>query len=233
MDRKTGHNTETKAITDPWNGHQETLVAKWAKDAQLYAGLHSEASKVYYFWGRVLGIPVIFFTALGGTTEMATINSDPEQWLKIVKGLVLLVLCGLTLISQYLDLGGLSAKHKHSAVAYEDLSRTVEEELVEDRGQRKPARAFMDIVRKQLGALRKACPVISDRVIDKYINQLEILGSPVAINSDTDSTAVPSIRLMVHRRSLNPLNTPEEEDDSDPVISKTRGMLDRKSLNVV
>jgi hypothetical protein len=170
---------------------------------------------------------------------MATINSDPEQWLKIVKGLVLLLLCGLTLISQYLDLGGLSAKHKHSSVAYEDLSRTVEEELVEDRGQRKPARAFMDIVRKQLGALRKACPVISDRVIDKYVNQLEVLGAAVAINSTpptSESTdhPPPSIRLMVHRRTLNVDDGDGlQEDESDPVIAKTRDRLSHKFVNVV
>ena len=233
MDSKT-------SLSSSWNESQEHLAARWTKDCRLYSGMHTQASRFYYFWGRVLGVPVIFFSAVGGVSELSTLNTDPDTWIKVVKASVLIVLFILATLSHYLDFSTLSSKHKQSANSYEELRLTIEEELVENREKRKPADTFLTMVRKQLAALRKTCPVISDRIIDQYVNGLEKLKARTLINTESDindgggdvrihmrrlgeAQAITTNRRLLMTDLKEP--SPAAVADPDPVLDKVRDRL--------
>lgn len=227
-----------------WLPSHEHVLQKWARDAQLFSGLHLQASGMYYFWGRLLNIPVIFFTAAGGIAELGISNEDLSTWIQIVKGVILLLLFCMSLIAHYFNFLALAAKHKTSSVSYEDLFRSIEEQIAFSSDARESPGLFMKQIRQQFFTLRKNSPDISSHVIKTYVNDLkrlqETLPSGVeSYNIDLNGEDVNKTNPIFASRTVQLAissdkgdNFDNSDQDQDPVILLTRKELSAKGVQV-
>jgi hypothetical protein len=163
--------TKTKVV---WNDSLERLYDSWHRRvaaAEHGHRLMADRLRRRYF---LLGIPVVIFTTLVGTSAFASMqnasansitteNADPDVVLLIV-GCISVLAAVLSSLQTFLRYATRAEGHRIAALRYETLRREMAETLAlpwESRGQ--PDRA-LDNVRNRMDRYAKESPTIGERM---------------------------------------------------------------------
>lgn len=208
-----------------WNPNLSDLIREWAAKAQLWSLLHSEASRRYNKWARLLGTPLIILNTI--TTSSLFINlAVDDNRLILVTAIIQCIATILAALNQFLKLGFMATEHEKAGTTAANLAEEISYQLALPAEQRLEVQLFITKIRATLSLVRDKPPV-SESVLQKYGKlfdlQTQVPASPVAAPAPSLEFFSPSgsrphvLRLenQVHRdqiaefhaAQLNRLNT--------------------------
>ena len=144
-----------------WGRSIETLLAKYADEAQVRESLHRRA---YYYFKRTLTcfqLPIIILSAISGSLQFIS-KSFPEHEAVIINctgGLSIFVTI-ITSVMTYLKLGESKTKHEISQIAWQNFHNTIMHELNLARDLRQDPAEFtkeMKIIYDRLFEISPIC----------------------------------------------------------------------------
>jgi hypothetical protein len=164
----------TKTQKPVWNDALERLYESWHRRvaaAEHGHRLMADRLRRRYF---LLGIPVVIFTTLVGTSAFASMsnasdnsittrNADSDVVLLLVGGISVLAAV-LSSLQTFLRYATRAEGHRIAALRYETLRREMAETLALPRDARGQADRALDNVRNRMDRYAKESPTIGERM---------------------------------------------------------------------
>ena len=88
---------------------------------------HYDAAVIIKRYNYLLGIPIVILSTLVGTSLFASLNYSPNNWIKIVFGLVSILVALLASLQTFLKFAERSEKHRESGALFGSLLKEVEQ----------------------------------------------------------------------------------------------------------
>ncbi|MGH8580385.1 MAG: SLATT domain-containing protein [Gammaproteobacteria bacterium] len=150
-----------------WDGHADALLKDWRQRMAAASEAHYKLASGLRRKNLVLGVPVVIFSSIVGTSLFATL-ADPKAAIppmfKITIGSISVAAAILAALQTFLRFGERAEKHVVAADWYAAVRRDVDQVLAlsaEERG--KPKECF-DRVRKEMSKIGQQSPEIGDRM---------------------------------------------------------------------
>jgi hypothetical protein len=105
----------------------DTLLTEWLARARRIQTAHYEAASSLDRWHYAVGLPLVLLSTLVGTSIFATLETNPNLWVKIGVALASVVAAILAAIQTFLRLAERSEKHKMAGVRYGSIKREIEQ----------------------------------------------------------------------------------------------------------
>ena len=156
-------------------------IIKQAKQYRIdstYTGrAHYKAGDLSIKYNNRLGIPVIFTTAIVGTSIFATINESPQVKLRILAGIIIFLATILSTLQTFFKFSEKAEKHRIAGAKYGSIRREIDLFLIkyseEKDDDRKNALSELELIAKQLSTLASESPRIPDKAFSIAINEIE------------------------------------------------------------
>ena len=142
------------------------VLTEWLHGIRIDHVTHSRAAAWCTRMGRILGIPVVVFAVVVGTTIFATLTESPNVSLRVAAGLLSMLAAVLSGVQTFLDYSGRAQQHHQAAVGYSRLRKEVEEFLSFD-SQPDDQKQFMQETRAKWDALKESSLDVSQAIYDK------------------------------------------------------------------
>lgn len=143
------------------------LLETYSKNAVLNRAGHYRAAndaRIKHYW---LGIPSIIISTAIGTSIFASLNSNPQNGLKIIVGLVSFLSAVLSSLQTFFKFSELAERHRVAGAAYGDIKRKLDilklQYSTKDQTFRDEALNEMKLISESLGELAKESPGIPDK----------------------------------------------------------------------
>ena len=148
-----------------WGRSLERLLDEWRQRAWAAQIAHyRDASRLraYNVW---LGLPVVVFTTVVGTSLFATVNeANLDRWLRIVVGGIAVVAAVLAGVQTFFNFAQRADQHVVAADWYASIRRKIEQQLGTPREGRGDPKKFTDEVRKDMNSVGSQFPEIGEHV---------------------------------------------------------------------
>jgi hypothetical protein len=178
----------TKTQKPVWNDALERLYESWHRRvaaAEHGHRLMADRLRRRYF---LLGIPVVVFTTLVGTSAFASMqnasansitteNADSDVVLLLVGGISVLAAV-LSSLQTFLRYATRAEGHRIAALRYETLRREMAENLALPREARGQADRALDNVRSRMDRYAKESPTIGERMWGGLSKQFHLSSVP-------------------------------------------------------
>ena len=143
-----------------WHESIERLLQKYCDEAQVFSTVHRKA---YYAAKRMLTwfqLPIIILSAASGSIQFLS-KSYPahESMIVTCTGATSIIVCIITAIMTYLQLGENKSKHEISAGAWQGFYNQVSHQLNLARDLREDSQKFLADVRQQHARLFEISPM--------------------------------------------------------------------------
>ena len=109
----------------------------WRTTIRLHHIAHSRCTAHNTRLHRVIGIPVIVFTTVVGSTVFGTMGKATDTWLVVATGFFSILAAVLSSLQTFLNYSTLAEKHKIAATHYGMLRREIEQFLDDYSGPQK------------------------------------------------------------------------------------------------
>jgi len=141
---------------------------------------HYESAKYYARAHNLLGIPVVVFSSIVGTTVFATLQKQVALRSQIIVGAVSVLAAVLAALQTFLRFSERAEKHRSIAASYSAIRRQLElvlNEPIEIRGNTKE---LVDSIKTRFDSLADAAPNVPNRVWKQVqgLKTKEYFGSP-------------------------------------------------------
>jgi hypothetical protein len=154
-----------------WSMYNEELLAEWCDIAQCYKWLHTHAHREYQRIHTRFTIPSIILSTITGAASFASLNFSQEItfYSSIAIGTINILVGMLSAIQQYMQVAEMKEAHLASSVAWDKLARNIKIELSKRPQERMEPGHFIKISRHEFDRLMESGPVVSQRVVDKFL----------------------------------------------------------------
>jgi hypothetical protein len=162
-DRPVGDGVEGPS-TVPWDSNLEAVLDEWRRRAWAAQTAHYQKAtrlRSQHVW---LGVPVVIFSTVVGTSLFATLSEDElGLTLRIIVGSVSVGAAVLSAIQTFFGFAQRADRHVLAADWYAAIRRRIEQVLALPRRGRGDARKTLDEFRKELNAVGSQFPQIGQR----------------------------------------------------------------------
>jgi hypothetical protein len=193
--------TPTRAQKDVWSPSLERLYGSWHRRvaaAEHGHRLMADRLRRRYF---LLGIPVVVFTTLVGTSAFASMqnasannittrNADSDVVLLLVGGISVLAAV-LSSLQTFLRYSTRAEGHRIAALRYETLRREMAETLALEPGRRGQADRTLDSARNRMDRYAKESPTIGERMWAHLAKQFHLATVPPDPAGPRDPVVIP------------------------------------------
>ena len=157
--------------TTLWTDEETQLASDWGKRAVAAQHAH------YYLAARLkkqnlaLGIPVVIFTTVVGTSLFASMASTASEsaaksfpgWARMLIGTISILAAVLAAIQTFLRFAERSERHAQAADWYASIRREIEELLALPASKRGDPKKVLDALRKELNKAGQIYPEIGEK----------------------------------------------------------------------
>jgi hypothetical protein len=164
----------------------EELLRGWLLPAHKARARQDEAARRDEKRRDCIGAPAVAFSAIAGTSVVASINNSPSEWVSLLIGLLGISAAVLAGLQTFLDYPTRLAQHHAAGTKYKAIIRELEQVLVGSQSAFPPT--LVSDVRERLDELEAAAPVVPsgiwNRVEKRYAN-VTLVGRAVGQASAT------------------------------------------------
>lgn len=144
------------------------LLRKWYVRIRAAQTGHYRQSIQYRRLHLLLGIPVVVFSAVVGTTVFATLNdASTSTPVKIILGTTSMLTAAIASLQTFLNYDSLSEKHLSAASKLSAIKKEIEEKTITLTTD-EDLTAFIEHVRVRWTGVTDEYPQISDRIWKTY-----------------------------------------------------------------
>ena len=127
------------------DSHLEALLKDWETRAWAAQIAHYRVASRLRKYNLMLGLPVVIFTTIVGTSLFATLSQDAiDMWLRVTLGCVSVVAAILAGIQTFLNFAKRADQHAVAADWYASIRRKIEQQANTARKGRADSRKFLD-----------------------------------------------------------------------------------------
>ena len=162
-----------------WDEHVERLYEAWHRRVAAVETGHRLMADRMRHRHLGLGIPVVIFTTVVGTSVFASIKDSgaPEPVLYVV-GSISLLAAVLSSLQTFLRYATRSEGHRIAAIRYETLRRDMAKMLALPREARGDPEKQLDSARQRMDRYAKESPVIGQRLWEDLRNRFHLSDVP-------------------------------------------------------
>jgi len=142
------------------------------------------AAKRCAWANTTLGIPVVALTATVGTSIFASLNSSPDNSLKIAVGIVSVLAAALASLQTFFRFSDRANAHRTASAEWATLARKLLLVLIDLQGRQVPPQEKLQILRPciaEFDKLEASSPDVSDRLYNAATRQVSAVRP---LNSD-------------------------------------------------
>jgi hypothetical protein len=125
---------------------QSDLLNEWYRRVAVTQYAHYLSANQYGALKLCLGVPAIFLAAVVGTSVFATIEKQPDLWIRVCVGLASVGAAVLTSLQTFLGYAERAEKHRVAGAKYGALGRELEQ--LRTSKQEHPPEAIADLRRR-------------------------------------------------------------------------------------
>ena len=154
-----------------WTDQEEYLLSLWADRALCYKLIHEESQSLYQKYHKWFTIPVIILATLTGTANVAIAAYVPIAYMayaQLVIGVVNLSSGVLSTVQNYLRSAEKAESHRHAAISWGKLYRSIYVEMSLSRDKRKPVTDFMRMSKNEYDRLIDNNPNVKRSIFMKF-----------------------------------------------------------------
>lgn len=108
---------------------QKNLLQTWRHDLNILMRSHYSRSISIRRMNYLLGIPVILISMAIASYIFFTINHNPDFWVKMIAGMLLLLSAILTSLQTFLKYSEQAENHRNASARYQSLHHSVDQLL--------------------------------------------------------------------------------------------------------
>lgn len=158
----------------PWKEEQEQILKKWADKGQCFKAMHERAYKRFWCLNAWFTIPVIILSTVTGTGNFAQGSfGEYAEFAIIALGGANLFSAILSTIAQYTGVAQKLESHRIAAITWDKFSRKIQVELAKTRGDRTPAKDFINNCQEAYDRLIEVSPIMPNDIIRWFNNMIE------------------------------------------------------------
>ncbi|OFW10854.1 MAG: hypothetical protein A3H96_20715 [Acidobacteria bacterium RIFCSPLOWO2_02_FULL_67_36] len=138
----------------------DALLSEWLTRARRIQTAHYEAAASLDRLQYLVGLPLVMLSTLVGTSIFATLEANPNFWVKVGVALASVLAAILAAIQTFLRLAERSEKHKMAGVRYGSFKREIEQTSVFPPQAVDELKKFIDGLRIRWDKLVEESPTI-------------------------------------------------------------------------
>jgi len=140
---------------------------KWHFNMHVAHRAHFKAAAKADRLSRQLGIPAVILAAIVGTAVFASLEKNPDTWVKIVVGLLGVASAVFGALQTYLGYADLASKHRAAAGRYGAIRRELEEVLAAYTDGNPCDQEQLEGIRSKWVDVESSAPSLSQRLYAK------------------------------------------------------------------
>jgi len=161
----------------------ETLEKWHIRIRAIHKGHYKDAARLSAKQHR-LGIIVVVFTAIVGTSVFASLAADnPSTWMKVLTGIVSMLAVVLAALQTYLNYPAKQVTHVLAATKLSSLKKRIEEQLTVG-GSEDELKVFLREIRTEWDAITHGAPLMSE---DTFNNSAASMVTPSEFEFSSES----------------------------------------------
>ena len=170
-----GSETEPAQPSFGWDSHLEALLKDWETRAWAAQIAHYRVASRLRKYNLMLGLPVVIFTTIVGTSLFATLSQDELPWgLRVGLGCVSVVAAILAGIQTFLNFAKRADQHAVAADWYASIRRKIEQQANTPRKGRADPRKFLDEIRKEMNTVGSQFPEIGEHAWAEIAKEFDL-----------------------------------------------------------
>jgi len=153
---------QSKKLFEPAN--DEELLRGWLLHAHKGRDRHDLAARrndTLRYW---LGVPAIVLSAIVGTSVFASLNTQVDDSLKIILGLVSITSAVLASLQTFYNFENRAESHRVAGVKYKAVIRELEQVLTQPLDRVPDKDDYLRDLRTRLDDLEAEAPVVPERI---------------------------------------------------------------------
>ncbi len=140
---------------------QKTLLQSWRKELKILFQAHYVRSISIRRMNYLLGFPVIVIAMLVASYIFFTINHNPNFWVKMMAGMLLLLCAILASLQTFLKYSEQAENHRNASARYQSLHHSVDQLLAFAPEDEKVLAAWCDKLRDRWDELNLEVPNVN------------------------------------------------------------------------
>ena len=148
-----------------WDQKDEKLLRSWGTQVGNYVVKHIEQSQKYKYYKYYIGIPVSFLGGASAVSNFATFRACDTiicENVRLSSTILVSIATGLSMVSTFLDFGGLSKSHLEASKRYEALFRVIDMILSLNKDKRGNVRDTLNSIKSQFDNIIATSPLLKD-----------------------------------------------------------------------
>lgn len=151
----------------------EELIADWLRRAAESQYAHYECAKHFARQNYFLGVPVVVISAIVGTAIFASLEKQPDLWIRVVAGLTSVTAGVLSALQTFLRFAERAEKHRAAGATFGAIRRQLQQ-LAELRDGTGPeVGEALDRIRERFDSLAQQSPEIPKPMWDRLMGGWE------------------------------------------------------------
>jgi hypothetical protein len=179
-------------VTGSWDECAEALLKDWRQRSAAASEAHYKLASGLRKKNLWLGVPVVIFSSIVGTSLFATL-ADPNAVIppafKVAIGLISLAAAILAALQTFLRFGERAEKHVVAADWYAAVRRDIDQLLVLSAEERGTPKSCFDRIRKEMSKVGQQSPEIGNR-------PWKVMAKKYGVHDSTPATAAAQQRTQ-------------------------------------
>ena len=152
------------AVDSPlWSKAVLERLRDWEQRATAAAEVHFQTAEGLARWNLYLGIPVVVFSAIVGTSVFATLTHDVPVGVRIAAGTVSVITAVLASVQTFLRFGARAEQHRVAAERWSAIRREIEKTLALSAAQAGDPKQVLDDLQARMDEAAEKAPPMPDR----------------------------------------------------------------------
>lgn len=143
------------------------LLENWHRGLRILHKGNFAAATLYHRSHRLMGILVIIFTSIAGSSIFSTAGKVDQEVLQITAGVFALCATVLASLQTFLGYSEFSEKHKEAAIKYGDLRMEVQTLLAKDLNAMADIDDTIENIRKRWSETDKISPTLPQFIYNR------------------------------------------------------------------
>jgi hypothetical protein len=167
-----------------WDESREQQFLEWYRRVCAAEQGHRRRAGAYNRRHLWLGIPVVVFSTIVGTSVFASLQDSQVHYfgLRVAIGVVSVLAAVLSSLQTFLGYAQRSERHRIASLRYESLRRAMEPKLATPSGARGDANAALQDVRAKLDRYGKESPQIGVKMWSALEKEFGVQGVSIRLD---------------------------------------------------
>jgi hypothetical protein len=151
---------------------QKKIAEEWAKGLRLSQVCHLRAAALNKKRNKKIGIPVVVLSTIVGTSIFATLENNPEIWIKAIVGVMSITAAVLSALQSFLKHAETADRHAVAATKYGELRRKIEGIMPQLPMDKNEWKQFEGRFRKSWRGIDSTVPTYSQVIHDAALEHI-------------------------------------------------------------